>query len=257
MVKREDIIKLVGLNQSPNVVFYSLKNPRNPIRYICSEAIFVDERMVWTVDGLQGIFEFHNDGSICVVQAPADSMLSYRVEMHPSAEEIEVTFAIRNLSDKPFVKGHVSICVDFRQAPDFYGLDLDRGVIHLQDRGLVSIEKTDRRFSRTGNMLAYYLTGQPLPEKRSTAYGTGVSDDQPDAPFIALGSKDREWVLATAFETAKTLNYNVMAPPHGCIHSNPSFVSVPPQEEMVLRGKIYLFQGTVEDAWRRFQKDFQ
>ena len=253
----EDVIKLVGLNQSPNVVLYSLKNPRNPIRCICPESIFVDEKCLWTVDGLKGIFEFYEDGAVSVEQEAGDGLLHYKVEMYPSAEEVEVTLTIVNRSDHPVEQGYAVICLDFRQAPGFYGLDLDRGVVHLPDRGLVPIEETDRRFSRTGNILIYYLTGQPLPEKRSTAYGTGVSDDQPDAPFIALGSKDKEWVLATASETAKTLNYNVMAPAHGCIHSNPSFVSLLPQREIALRGKIYLFQGTVEDAWRRFRKDFQ
>ncbi len=253
----ENIIKLVGLNQSPNVIFYSLKNPRNPIRYICPEWILVDERRIWTVHGLQGVFQFHKDGSISVEQEPEGGVLRYRVEMYPSTEEIEVSFTIINQSEHPFVKGCVGVCVDFRQAPDFYGLDLDRGVVHLQDRGLLSIEKTDRRFSRTSNMLTYYLAGQPLPEERTAPYGWGVSDDQPDAPFIALGSKEKEWVLATAFETAKTLNYNVWAPHHGCMHSNPSFGPVPPQGKVVLRGKIYLFQGRAEEAWRRFQKDFQ
>ena len=76
-----------------------------------------------------------------------------------------------------------------------------------------------------------------------------------DNSLIVRSSSDGKRHLAVAWEDAVNVSYN-FDPTYQCIHSEPRFAAVRPNESLTLRGKIYLLDGTRQDLVAKFNADF-
>jgi len=81
-------------------------------------------------------------------------------------------------------------------------------------------------------------------------------DHRTDASFIARVSKDGQWVVAAVGDTdAGGPGYNLY-PSTSCLNTNYPWGRLGPGQSKIARFRVYLFKGGVEDAWRRYLKDY-
>jgi len=88
--------------------------------------------------------------------------------------------------------------------------------------------------------------------------GVSVSRDgeQPVSRLAAKVSADGKYVLGLAVDRAGSLSFNFQDRT-SCIHSNPTWPLLKPGEQATARGRVYLFQGTLDDLWQRYLTDFE
>ena len=80
----------------------------------------------------------------------------------------------------------------------------------------------------------------------------GASSDSVDAPVVAVTSPDGKYVFAIAWPRPRSVLSNADLP---CVHADPVLPKCPPRRRVHVRGKLYLFEGTLDDLLARVRRD--
>ena len=86
------------------------------------------------------------------------------------------------------------------------------------------------------------------------AAGAGASTDAADEALIAVvSSSDSRRIMAMAWPNPSNLMNNTSAP---CIHCSPILPNVPAGDKIVVKGKIYFHEGTLDQLYKQYLADF-
>jgi hypothetical protein len=69
---------------------------------------------------------------------------------------------------------------------------------------------------------------------------------------MARVSNDGKWVMGITSDTATGVTFN-LDPDTSCIHQNRQWKPLQPRQTRALRGKVYLFQGSLADLWAKHE----
>ena len=161
-------------------------------------------------------------------------VLTLEARITPVEEGVQLSLEIGNASRDVWEKVRACVCVQFHAAPDFY----------------------DPERKRT-----FYLSGGQLrtlegPYRDPGFYGPGQHPGYPqaDASFIGINSEDGRHVVALWWQEGQQVFGNAHRATL-CVHTDPAFQDIAPGESAIREGRLYLMQGTQEDALRRFRDD--
>jgi len=163
-----------------------------------------------------------------------------------TAGDIEVAFEVSmtNLSDEAW-KGRSSLfCLMCGEAPLFHDYDARRTYVYRAGRFITVNEMVGGEFA------PHRMCGFP-------AVGPAEVDESGKkvSGFMAKVSSDGEWVLGIATDIARSVSCNFKLRT-SCIHSNPNWGEVAPNETVTARGKFYLFRGTLQELLEKIKSEF-
>ncbi|MFB3788932.1 MAG: dienelactone hydrolase family protein [bacterium] len=101
-----------------------------------------------------------------------------------------------------------------------------------------------------------YTRGNPSPEMAGEMAQSGwrtIQRQRPDVPLIAAVSRDGQWIASIATEHSSSICNNANAS-HRCIHSQGNTLLLH-EGPTILRMRVYLFQGRLDDLHDRYQRD--
>jgi len=161
------------------------------------------------------------------------------------ADTVDLHVRIRNPFDRPWpAEDYWMFDVTCGQADQFHDPQGVRTYIHRDGRFITVLEAEggELRPSKTGSFLIN-------PSRDSRFW-----DRRADAKIMARVSEDGHWVLAIASDKGTGMSYNLQ-PATSCIHQNITWGRLQPGEEKRIHVRVYLFQGTLDDLWRRYLDD--
>ncbi len=139
--------------------------------------------------------------------------------------DIDLTLRITNAGPIAWSRLETSICLQRPAAPDY--LDEEDTRTYLVSRGV-------RRQCRARVPPAPQGAGRRLV-----------------APALFVVSKDERYVLGYAWQQARRLFLNRVGCVR-CLHSDPEFGHSEPQQQDQRQGIVFVNEGTLEDAYRRY-----
>ncbi len=153
-------------------------------------------------------------------------------------DEVEFSVTNRNLGSEPHNNGAYLFCLQAGEFwSHFHDCDGLRTFVRLQDRW-ASVNEMQNGIFKDHRMCSY-----PVGED-------GVAHN-----LMAKVSGDGEWVLGMALDKPGSVSSNHQLWP-SCIHTNPTWNKLAPGEQQTARGKVYFFQGSIDDLYQRFSRDF-
>ena len=177
---------------------------------------------------------------------------AYRITMRPGVNVLDIDMTLTNKSERSTMPSTFAVlCFRHIGARDF--IDIDRGgtFIHV-DGEFVAVKDTDPNFEHSGHLLRQEDLKDASASERET-----YLDNRPlaDASLIVRTSRDGKRHVGIAWESARSVSYN-LDERYNCNHSQPRFGSLEPGQSAVVRGRVYFFEGTREDLFEIFKRDF-
>jgi hypothetical protein len=162
-----------------------------------------------------------------------------------NSEEVEYTLTFRNLGPGTWSERQSSlICLISGDVPAFHDYGGHRTFVYECESG--------------GFIDADSLIGGDWPDHRmcgARTPGNALAGEPAVESLMAKVSEDGTSILAIATDPSIGVSCNHQES-MSCIHSNPLWGALPPGEESTVRGKIYLFEGTLDEALARYERDF-
>ena len=151
------------------------------------------------------------------------------------ADTIDYELEVVNVGDEPWPHMHMALfCLQCGNAEGF--LDYE----------------AQRTFVRKGD--AWVTMNEVVKGKFADHRMCGVGVSQGYARLAARVSDDGKFVLGIATDIATSLSFNFQNR-IVCLHSNPYWGLLKPGAKVTAKGRIYLFEGTLDDLWRRYCAD--
>ncbi len=154
--------------------------------------------------------------------------------------DIDLTLRITNVGPIAWSRLETSICLQRPAAPDYLD-EADTRTYLVSDEGFVAsaeLEFPPRR------RMVYAWVGEELPVRKGA--GRRLVD-----PALFVVSKDGRYVLGYAWQQTRRLFLN-RAGCVKCLHSDPEFGPSEPQHQQQRQGIVFVNEGTLEDAYRRY-----
>ncbi len=158
-----------------------------------------------------------------------------------NGDQLDFTITGKNVGTVAWDHARLSlVCLISGGAPAFVDYDAQRTFVH-RGQNFVTMNEI--------------VEGQFAPHRMC---GVSVSHggDEPISRLAAKVSTDGKWVLGLAVDCAESLSFNFQERT-SCIHSNPAWPRLERGEQATARGRAYLFQGTLDELWERYTKDFE
>jgi len=205
--------------------------PKTDVRALCTAWSESDEGSVW--------FEWNLPEKLI-----AGGRLSAGVD------QVDLEFWLVNGSDRP-TGVHTQFCLTTGGSA-FEDHDLTRSYVHIDGRWRRMCD-ADRGTGKR-ELCHYPLVGGPdLARARNNPDGWGASRDRADAGLLAVVSRDGTHVLSIAWPNPSSLLSNAFIP---CIRADPTWPRCLAGRKVPIRGKLYLTDGTLDDLYARWQRDF-
>jgi hypothetical protein len=96
--------------------------------------------------------------------------------------------------------------------------------------------------------------GQDLRHMAVKSDTWGVSTDPADCGLVAVAYPDGKHVMGLAFPKPRYILSNWGIP---CVHADPTWPECAPGARVSVHGKVYLIEGTLDDLWSRYCRDFE
>ena len=125
--------------------------------------------------------------------------------------------------------------------------DLTRTFLHA-DGKWVKMSDTDR--GDNDRALTHYPVQGGPEVKVPPPWGKGGVTA--DADVVAVTSADGKYLFAVAWPHARSILSNAHIP---CIHADPLLPFSEAGRRLYVRGKLYLMEGTLDDLYRRVERD--
>jgi len=119
------------------------------------------------------------------------------------------------------------------------------------ERSWIHTAGTWKRMSETDRgggkreLCHYPMTGGPQVRDSGD---WGGSPEVVDAPVAAATSRDDRYVFGISFAQPRSILSNTFIP---CLHADPLIPPCPPGDRAMVRGKLYLLEGTLDDLLKR------
>jgi len=202
---------------------------------------------------------WNEDGTLtCTGQVAAD--VPYRMTLAPTPNYIETHITVTNNSQLTFRDLYAHMCLNARRTPLLYDPDLRRTFVQIGNQRR-AMAKTDTSRSLQGVMPMYFLSTVPAADRwmpdSQRDYGWAISKDVIESPVVAIQSSDRKWVAGMWFEPIHHIVGNSRNPPHGCVHSEPSFGTLEAGESASAVGRLYVQAGSIDDVWKQMTRDWE
>jgi hypothetical protein len=253
------------LNDSRAVFLRHAEMPGAAVRLLMWEKIYY---LNWAQNGWRGVtgnpsaFIFTEKSRGIQRELRSVDGVHASLALQPHGELLEVTIAVTNITreiDDPFWGTFdihdlwLDLCVHYRECEVFRDPEFSRTFVSVDGRPtpLAETNLTGHRKAISG----YWLKDQSFrlratPELQST-YGTGISATQPDAPWLAVESRDRQFTLLTTYPRVHNLWANRREPMHGCIHANPLVGDIPVGSTARMTGLVLLARCTLLEGIER------
>jgi len=155
-------------------------------------------------------------------------------------DTIDYELRVKNVGDAKWRRMHMGLfCLQSGRAAGFLDYEAKRTFVRKDGRWITMNEVVKGEF------------------KSHRMCGIGVRHKgKPGSERLAARvSEDGKFVLGIATDIATSLSFNFQNR-IACLHSNPSWGLLKPGEATTAKGKIYLFQGTLDDLWELYCADF-
>lgn len=195
--------------------------------------------------------------------------LRFRAVGH--ADSVELEYTLRNGSKETLRRAHLHPCLPTVGSPSFYPGTAEEAAAGAGGRAARVGRKDftsmwDRLwlwsksapFAFSSSNLAKQEKHLAFPKRNEDPIEWSWWKNAPETfelPLIALESKDGRRVLALGFERAIWASSNG-GDPRACFHLFPYFGKLAPGASATVRGRLYLIDGSHQDARRRFLADF-
>ncbi|MFC1735020.1 hypothetical protein ACFL1X_02820 [Candidatus Hydrogenedentota bacterium] len=144
------------------------------------------------------------------------------------------------------------LCLKFDKAPEFADPELERTFVHSGGK-LIRVNECRPHPSTQAPppWPVYAVEGrEPLVPGKHRWY---VPAEVCDASFISTEAFDGGRHVAIAWENTWKVMSNTQGP---CTHTDPVFPPCPSGETVRVRGRVYFFEGSLEDLYKRCEADF-
>jgi hypothetical protein len=176
----------------------------------------------------------------CVWPAKAEMT----VTLQSSADCVDVTIALKNLTDKAFTNLWSNVCFNVHTSPYFADMERLRTMIFTDD-GPVSLNRLP-----AGGPGEPMHCGWNIAAPNDPAH---VADARARYPIIFTTSRDGQFTIAQAYARGSSVASNAH---YSCLHTRPIWDDVPPGEERSVKGKLYFVRGGPDDLLARWRRDF-
>ncbi len=174
----------------------------------------------------------------------ADRVLGGRVS--PNEDDCDLMLWCQNHGAGGTLPVHSQVC-PVLTGTLFGDQELERTYLHTGGKW-VKMADTDRGKGRW-ELCHYALEGGPPVQQ---AGDWGASSDLADAPVVAVVSEDGKYVFGIAWQNAASLLSNALIP---CVHADPLWPETPQGRAAVVRGKLYLMEGSLDDLLARVKRE--
>ena len=201
------------------------------------------EKVVWTQQK-EGEWSFHWD-------APKEIKHKHLRDFFGTAkintDTIDINVAVTNPFEISWSnEDYWMFCFMAGAANQFHDPNGRRIFVH-QDGKFVSINDFEGVNFNSRTMGSCYL---------NPAFDSPLFARRCDAKVMAKVSKDGKWVLAIVSNNGTGASWN-LDESTSCIHQNWTLGKLKPKETKIFRCRVYLFQGSLDQLWSRYQQDFE
>ncbi len=210
----------------------------------------------WVPDRL---WTWNDDGTLTCTGQVAENV-PYRMTLSTTPKYIESNITVTNSGQLTFRDLYAHMCLNARRTRLLHDPDLHRTFVQIGEQRR-AMAKTDTSRSLQGVMPMYFLSTVPAADRwmpdAQRDYGWAISEDVIESPLVAIQSTDCKWVAGMWFEPIHHVVGNSRNPPHGCVHSEPSFGTLEPGESASAVGRLYVQAGSIDDVWQQMTRDWQ
>ncbi len=165
--------------------------------------------------------------------------LDFRGKISAGKDTIDFELRLKNVGPEAWAKQQMGLfCLPSGEAPMFHDYEAERTHVRKGGKWITMNEVIKGKFP------SHRMVGASVHSR-----SRGVER------LAAKLSKDGKTVLGLATSNAGHLSFNFNRRT-SCIHSNPRWGLLKPGQEVTARGKIYLFEGTLDELYQRYAKDF-
>jgi len=211
-------------------------------------------RLVYTYSNLKHVhWQAKPDGAISSAWRQ-EGLAAYQLTLRPEADGVLLDWTITNLSPEMWKDSAGNICMQSHGLPAFFAPSGDRIFLRRDGRWVAArnswVQPGCNWYLPPGRV-AYPLM-RPLIEDGSWK----VSRFQPDEAIVAVQSRDGRWVLAQGWGQSPYFIVNVHEH-YQCCEAPPLLGDIGPGQTVHARGKIYWFQGGLDDLESKYQADLK
>jgi sulfatase modifying factor 1 len=166
--------------------------------------------------------------------------VTVQTQLSSGTDFVDLVSTITNKTDIPsrYVSGS---CISLTSHPYFYDCELLRTYQLTASGDFVSLRQLPRR-----GPCVHWIAGSDLSQHGG----------EPSQGVMAVLSRDHRWTLASV-RVEETDGFNVIGNPWlSCLHTDAP-VRVPPGSPRVIRQRLYLIRGGLNDLKRRIRRDVE
>ncbi len=194
--------------------------------------------VAWTIDPNHKSAEFRWEASDDLKREVG---LDFWGEYKAHGDHLDFTITGKNVGTEVWDRTPLSlVCLISGGAPPFVDYEAHRTFVR-RGQGFVTMNE---------------IVNGEFASHRMCGVSVSRDGDQTVSRLAAKVSADGKCVLGLAVDRAGSLSFNFQKRT-SCIHSNPSWPLLKPGEQATARGRVYLFEGTLDDLWQRYVKDFE
>ena len=197
--------------------------------------------------------------------------LAYGGKLTPKRDVVDIEFFVRNDTDSP-TPVSVDFCLVYPRngeyvldeagrgnttVGEFTDYDYERTFIHTKNGWLRLSEgdrgpRDDKR--RNGRWAVYGVEGGPEIGQAPPETGCATSSVRGDEAIVVVkSSKNPHRMMAMAWPNPKSLMNNATIP---CVHCSPTMPDLPARDTVTVKGRIYFFEGTLDELYDRYVAGF-
>lgn len=223
---------------------------RIPERVFCDEGVLVGhdifrvhERVTWSRDKNNRL-QFRRDNLADTARESYPIRIEYALVIEPQSDGAKLHLTMKNIGKNTLhnVTGH--ICLGHLSDP-FRDPVYERTYIRADEKFL-NLHETGRG---SDPIRAHYrIRNQPaikIFDNPNNRFWGPLSPEQPDNGLILTQSKSGSRIVALWFDPASEVFQN-SDEPNMCIHSDPTFGDLEPNESVTVTGRLILFGGDLK-----------
>lgn len=171
----------------------------------------------------------------------------FKGEVVMGVDYVDLFMTVWNPTDKGWpVPDYWIISLVCGPADQFHDVNGERTYIRRDGKFVLIRDALDEHF--TPQMMGTFNIGLEPSHARW--------DYRTDAPFIARVSRDGKWIVAAVGGADSNGPGFNLGPNTSCLNTNHTWKQLGPGQEDSAQFRVYILKGGVEDAWKRYVRDF-
>jgi hypothetical protein len=183
-----------------------------------------------------------------------EGLAAYQMTLTPDSDGIQLDWIVTNLSPETWKDSAGNVDMQSHHMPTFFDPAGDRIFLRGNNRW---VAVKDSWGGPGGNWyLPHGKEPMPLMHIQIEDGSMKISPFHPDEAILALLSREGGWILAQAWQQSQYFIANLHSH-YQCSEAPPSFGEIGPGQTVHARGKVYLFQGTLDELESKYQADLK